>query len=568
MADPFWERFCTPLAERILAVIRHGGGPAADAPYILEEPIAGVQPDGRYVVGGDVLPTKGTATLTVGQRVHVLWRRGRREIILTHQWQRAQGGGHPPGSQGRVEELLLAEVSAGVWDVVFRNDQQAQRLNLQGLINADRVAGDLTTGPFRVGWGQPGADNQFYVLAARSVAGDGIAGTLGNGSYRPRIYVFRLSRPVGEPAGGDAISATHVQTIDPVAWAMPGKFNAQTYTYSSAGSTLIADVPHRWPYAENGREFAVILEPDAVTLIGAVQVRIAYATTLPFFGDDSYVYLVAVRTDAAAILWEAPTTDEYRAPFNFIHEVLIGLVRQQQRLLFGTWSLVEWTGTQRRVAVNWSYLKHTGGVGGISTPTIQDQRYGTFLETGTLATRQTIEPWYATTLPGAHVGQRGVRWLYRPASPRRVLYHHVLATSVTVSPPGVLATMQLRVYDPTTNASVVAAQQTGVDSGDNALLYRGAAVQYLGDDLLYAIAEDSAVGPTIWPPADQREQFVVSPAAPNLDPAALLAEDPAHVDEGELADWPAGITPPDPIEVGSVGGAGALRLAYHAVGPA
>ena len=169
MADPYWIRFCTPLATRILALIagRTTTGPSGTTvgDYILEERIAAVLGDGHYEVGGDTLQTKGRAQLAVGQTVHVLWRGNRRHLILTHQWQRAQGGPRPqpPGGGPIVEELWF--VGADVW---FRNADIAASLDIQRFSLPGTII-DLGWGPradrffihHRTRTGSPAVDNHY-----------------------------------------------------------------------------------------------------------------------------------------------------------------------------------------------------------------------------------------------------------------------------------------------------------------------------------------------------------------------------------------------------------------------
>lgn len=204
MADPYWERFCAPLAHRILALIREQTAPAAaggDAPFILEEPIAAVLGDGRYTVGGDALAAKGTALLQVGQRVHVLWRRGKRALILTHQWKRAQGQGEEAGGPV-VEELWVAGTE--VW---FRNADTVAPLEL-GRFALPGSLGDI-------GWGARA--DRFFVqhTTATFVPGTGLR-------FDHHVSVFKFDRepdaplPAGtDPAGAITLERTHVFATDP-----------------------------------------------------------------------------------------------------------------------------------------------------------------------------------------------------------------------------------------------------------------------------------------------------------------------------------------------------------------
>jgi hypothetical protein len=166
VAAPYWERFCTPLAERILALIRTpaGGGDAADAgTFILEESVDAVLADGRYQIGADALRTKGTAALRVGQRVHVLWRGSSRVVILTHQWQRAQGATWQLAGGGVVEVLFIAD--GAVW---FWNDQQVAAV-------LDPATAGWDAPPVFVRWG---IDGQSFVVMTR----------------RTTFYVYALDR--------------------------------------------------------------------------------------------------------------------------------------------------------------------------------------------------------------------------------------------------------------------------------------------------------------------------------------------------------------------------------------
>lgn len=189
MADPYWERFCTPLARRIAALIAESAGGARgttpEGAYILEEPIDAVLGDGRYQIGADALRVKGQALLKVGQRVHVLWKRGRRAVILTHQWRRTQGGTWdiPPGG-GVVEALLIADGA-----VYFRNAEQVTDLGL---------AGDWDAAPVFVRWGHDGAS--FVVLTARTTC-----------------YVYELDRGDAERTYGTTPpTATLLATHEPL----------------------------------------------------------------------------------------------------------------------------------------------------------------------------------------------------------------------------------------------------------------------------------------------------------------------------------------------------------------
>jgi hypothetical protein len=161
MSDPFWHRFCTPLAQRIAALVAANAGassPTADGgQYILEEKVDAVLANGKYQIGADALGTKGKAALRVGQRVHVLWRGASRVVILTHQWQRAQGATWQPVGGGMVEELFIAGPS-GSREVWFRNASLVANLNLRALLGAD---------PTEVKWGTN--PHAFYVRVGASV---------------------------------------------------------------------------------------------------------------------------------------------------------------------------------------------------------------------------------------------------------------------------------------------------------------------------------------------------------------------------------------------------------------
>lgn len=232
MAEPYWQRFCTPLALRILDLI--GGGQAEAGAFIREEHIEAVVGDGRYRVGGDVLPTKGKAQLSVGQRVHVLWRRGRRERILTHQWKRAQPHPTMGGGGGVVEALFIAPVGATL-DVYFRNDQQVTMLVSRATLDAD---------PMVVRWGVDG--RSFVVLTttwrAYIYALDRAADQV-YGSTRPLVTLVReenfLDAGIGLCTVQESATITGETRYFNVAWpGAPGDPNAATL--SEAGANAIS----------------------------------------------------------------------------------------------------------------------------------------------------------------------------------------------------------------------------------------------------------------------------------------------------------------------------------------
>jgi hypothetical protein len=216
MADPYWERFCRPLAQRIVALIDEKAGsaraPADGATFILEERIEAKLGDGRYRVGGDALRAKGKASLAVGQRVHVLWKRGARALILTHQWRRAQGGAEHLIAGGLVEELWIAG-AAGAKDVWFRNGTVAGALELRELLEAD---------PEQVWWGTN--DTAFLVRCGLT------------------FHTFRFTRDLpgaalSEVPAADLVRSEHPWDAAPVlahlGWTFTRKLSTPSYRQTS-----------------------------------------------------------------------------------------------------------------------------------------------------------------------------------------------------------------------------------------------------------------------------------------------------------------------------------------------
>ena len=272
MAAPFWERFCTPLARNILAVL-HGPQVRAGGDYILEEHVAEVLDDGTYRVGGDVLRTKGKATLDAGQRVHVLWRGGRRALILTHQWRRTQGQvwGQPQGAV--VETLFIApNPSDGRVEVWFRNDAQVTNLGLRVDLDAD---------PVFVRWGVDPATfvvmtetHTFTAYVLDRPARDGVFGT-----RVPTVALLWTEEPLD---GGHVLYAQRETS------ALSGET-----TYFVQGAWPVDDWPAQVPVAVAG----TLPIAKTVTRIGDVML-----TRLAIEGDATHAptaVLTDVTLDAA-----------------------------------------------------------------------------------------------------------------------------------------------------------------------------------------------------------------------------------------------------------------------------
>lgn len=555
------------------------------------EQVEATYTDGDVQILGKRIRTAGRAIFEVGDTVPVQWKDGEPERVLAHSIRRSGSVIQPPEEGDPVEEILLTDVTdlvAGVptvrKDVYFRNGAQATRLNLSGIINADVSGVEFDfSGPFRVGWGLAAADNLFYVLAGRKIASP----PAGQGPYLPRIYLFRLSRPVGEPAGAAAVSAALVRVIDPVTWSMPSPKYAQTrYSWDSGTltSSLAATVPHVWPYSDRTREFVPIVESaERVTLMGALEVVTTQAIPVngvPQFDIERIGYLLGVDVTGTAVAWEAATTDALRQPtgpaYVDVPPPSLGLAVRGQRVFPESWAVLDWTPVRKRVAVSWSFLlaskplaANIGPPTGFTDPITSNQQ-AVLIEDGTVGGRVTVLDWS----PFENIGSKSVypigivpvpdvvvrllATVYAPGAPARILLRYGTLTAGAT-----LMTERLAVHDGTTLRDAAALADVALTNPT--LFYRGAAVQYLGDAALYAIAEDSPTAGASWPLAAQRKKFVASPSQPALQPGTTLAEDGALSGKGALADWPAGIAGPDPLI--SVGiSADAMRIAYHLVG--
>lgn len=579
MADPFWTRVATPLAKRILRLIQPAGPtpPAVDdAPYILEETIETVLADGRYVIGGNTLTTKGRARLREGQRVHVLWEHGRRKLILTHQWQRAQGG--TPELVGyAVEELLLIEADTTApdgarWDVYFRNDQQVTRLNLQTIINADRVpAADWSfsrygvnqTGVVKIGWGQ--TDNTFWVmtLAARTPLAFPII-------YYPRFYTFRLSRAEGEPAGGARVSASRIATVDLPVFQLPAKYNDLGYPDAIAAP---ATFPHLG--GDELRQAEIVLEPaGTVVMVVAHVVTNAYTLAGGLVPRDleQIAYLFAVRAGTPSILWESPIPDQYRAsPAPAVPELPqssdnFNFTNSQYLVRLDGFVVLEWSAAdpgRRRIATAWDVFKGTihqervtpGPPPPAAVVTVNHARRAVFVEDGTVLPVATIQGWTDYQIRATSAGFSAIpfveatptRGLARPGQPNRLLLTGTRYTSV--SPEPVIQEGRIELWDGSAVLTVL-----GLEEPNGDLVVRADALRLLPARTTYAIAE--AASSPAWPPAGERTRFVLLTGARPLDVGKPLVADGAH--QGPLAALPAGVTAPDGQDSG--------HFAYHVVG--
>jgi hypothetical protein len=225
--------------ERVAKVIfdiltREAQHPRGTADRIREETIDAVVGDGRYRIGPDVLPAKGTAALRVGQRVHVLYQQDRRALILTHHWKRAQPGGvRPGGGVAVVEQLILGTIDGtsplaafgGAGEVVpdnsngqnvdlwFRNLNQVTALGLTAALVAagfdwmNSIASNWQT---RLIWGE--RDNTFALLVNDvNVSGDWTA------------LIYELNREAGKVYGAaDVAAATLLRSQALPTIALPG----------------------------------------------------------------------------------------------------------------------------------------------------------------------------------------------------------------------------------------------------------------------------------------------------------------------------------------------------------
>lgn len=583
MADPAWERLVRPLAERIYPLIRRPAG-GADAPYILEETIEDVLADGRYQIGGDVLTAKGRARLGVGQRVHVFWRRGRRERILTHQWQRAQGGIAEEVALPIVEELLLLGPH-GNEEVYFRNDQQVTALDVASVINADVVAGDTLTGPLRAIWGE--ADNSFMVMAlAREAAGPHA------GLYKPRYYVFRLGRTENEPYGATTATATHVSTVDMPVFQLDASYSHSAWTAVTGGPNLLVQHAVTFPYfhvAGAGQPlFSSIIGSQSlltraltVVMVSAFRVvttpEVSLGASTYFPRIETIDRIVAVRSTAASVIWESRIPVAHRADPSPAPARTTSIVDSHfSYSAFDEWSalldgfaVVSWDDTTpaaSRVASAW-FVGHCHE-DGYTLPAPRPaavllySQTGVFIENGA-GTVETIQPWETIPIPFTSPPVSGVQERPQyvpvpPATPTRVLLSGTRITAGTAAAPTVQEAW-IASYGIGMGTITPLALLTGLTMSDNPLGLRVHALRAL-DTALYVIDEASAAAGASWPSDAERGRFGALSIPYSFNLGQPVAEDSHLAGRGAVEDLPATLTEPD-------GYSGRSVFAYHAVGP-
>lgn len=544
-----------------------GGQPRAVRTWTTET-VEAVFSDGTVQVRGHRIPTSGRAVLVAGDRVPVLWSLGQPAVVAQHSLRRS--GGLVLTEEGyAVEELLLYEAAtdqpAGArWDVYFRNDQQVTRLNLSGIINADRVPaedwsfgsfGFNQTGVLKIGWGQ--ADNMFWVMA--QAVRTPIASP--TPKYYPRFYVFRLSRPEGEPAGGATQTASLVATVVLPTFAMPDK-----YGFIAAPSTSPSPATFPDDLKESGVASSVlgyvssqiVLQRDAqVVMIAPRRATNAYGTFSGLPLSEEVTYLVAVRSDAPVVIWESPITDAYRDPIPF--SSVGGSVEGQAYIAYEVnllgFAVLEWTATVKRVATSWeAKAVHDDNIAPRIMTTLVAKR-GVFVEDGTVLPVQTIQPWTDFQFDA----RNGAETAYVESEPRRLIIHgsptdgRVLLTGdrFTAVSPNVTESRIERWQGALTLLALEAVSTGALDQ-------RVQALRLFDARTVYAVAEDSASSVAgAWPAIAERGRFTLLSGGLPLDLGKTLSNDGTH--QGPLAPLPTGLADIDPV-------AEPRRLAYHVAG--
>jgi hypothetical protein len=567
MADPFWLKFCTPLAQRILSMITDPAAAAtADQPYILEETIDDVLADGRYVIGGDTLTTKGTAKLRKGQRVHVFWRRGRRERILTHQWQRAQGG-RPPTVGGIVEELILTADQR----LFFRNDSQVTDLQLATLIGGTAVTFSL------VRWGQ--RDNTFFLQTTESP---------------PRYVVFALNRPAGsgfeQPAAATRVKIVTLPTVT-LPFALRDVRAVDQFLLAPGYAW---DLYHTWTLTDRPRIFptdavivdAVLTETPTGELDMAILAQVPTVVEEPFPWDNAFAQqryydaLVVIQAGTGAVLWTAPVTAEVRLAGDDLRLDAARLIRwdlrspagqrvfvsqwlRQSRFMTGTY----FTGS---FVVVWPNLDQDGGPYEPGDIALSRAWYGdqplpagpfsTFPQTvtftaaaGNVYTVTSTAPTRSFRLDGPVVGGVLVDW--SETDQAGVLGRTFTARSIAwlkFAPAAATLFVTQLVAEAASRTRAVIAQPSAAG-----LIARLFGLAFMAPDLAYAITEAQAESSR----PDEREHFIAWPPAADAGPSFL-----SPVTAGAER-WARGTIAPDQeqLKARPPAGPATLSIDYHVV---